>query len=80
MLRVDLKTLLGLILLKEYCHVVVRKNRGRFLGDILLQAMPTSSLPLLYSTIVLYDTFMIEIIPLYKIHVIMVCANYAFYN
>ena len=30
----------------------MRGNRGRFLGDILLQALHTS---LLYSTIVLYD-------------------------
>ena len=52
MSRVDLKALVGLILLSQYYHVVVRKSRG---SDILLQATSTPSLSLLYSTIVLYD-------------------------
>ena len=30
----NLKTLLGLILPYQYCPVVVRKNRGRFLGYV----------------------------------------------
>ena len=55
MFRVNLKTLLGLVLPNEYCHVVVRKNRGRFLGYIMSQIAPTPSMSLIYSTIVLYD-------------------------
>ena len=55
MFRVDLKTLLGLVLLNQYCHVVVRKNCDRFLGYILSRIAPTPSMSLLYSTNVLYD-------------------------
>ena len=33
------------------CHVIVRKNRGWFLGDILSQAIPTPSSSLLFSTL-----------------------------
>ena len=40
----------------QYCHVVVRKNQGRLLGNNLSRAMPTSLLSLLYSTIILYDS------------------------
>ena len=47
MFQVDLKVLLGLILLNQYCHVVVRKYQVRFLGDILLRAMLLPSLSLL---------------------------------
>ena len=56
MFQVDLKTLLGLILPNQCCHVVVKKNRGRYLGYIISLSMPTPSMSLLYSTIVLYDT------------------------
>ena len=56
MLRVDLKTLLGLVLPNQYCHVIVRKIRGRFLGYIISRIAPTPSMSLLYSTIVLYDS------------------------
>ena len=59
MLRVDLRTLLGLILPNQYCHAVVRKIEACF-GYIISLVTPTPSIPLLYSTIVLYD-----ITPLY---------------
>ena len=52
--RVNLKTLLGLVLLNQYCHVVVRKNRGRVLGYIISQITPTPSMSLLYIAIILY--------------------------
>ena len=52
---VDLKTFLGLILLNQYSHVIVRNFHGRFLGDTTSPATPIPSLSLLYSTIVLYD-------------------------
>ena len=55
--RVDLKTLLGLVLPNQRCHVVVRKNRGRFLGYIISQIALTPSMSLIYSTIVLYDMY-----------------------
>ena len=53
--RVNLKILLSLILPNQYCHVVVRKHQGRFLGYIISLAMPTPSMSLLYSIIVLHD-------------------------
>ena len=52
---VNLKTLLGLVLPNQNCHVVVRKNRGRFVGYIISWIAPTPSMSLLYSTIILYD-------------------------
>ena len=55
MFRVDLKTLLGLVLPNQYCHVVVRKNRGKFLGYIIPWIAPTPLMSLIYSIIVLYD-------------------------
>ena len=56
MFQVDLKTLLGLVLPNQYCHVIVRKNCGRFLGYIISRIAPTPLMSLIYSTIVLYDT------------------------
>ena len=53
--RVDLKTLLGLVLPNQYCHVIVRKGRGRFSGYITSRIAPTPLMSLIYSTIVLYD-------------------------
>ena len=46
MFLVNLKALLGLILVYQYCQ-----------GDILSQATPTPSLSLLHSTVALYDSF-----------------------
>ena len=59
-IRVDLKTLLGLALSKQYCHVIVRKNCGRFLGYIISWITPTPSMSLLCSTITLYDFYFIK--------------------
>ena len=47
--RVDLKTFLGLVLPHQYCLIVVRENRGWFLGDIISWATPTPLWSLLYS-------------------------------
>ena len=44
-----------LTLSNQYCHVVMKKNQGKFLGDVLSPAAPTLSLSLLCSTIVLYN-------------------------
>ena len=44
-----------LTLSNQYCHVVMKKNQGKFLGDVLSPAVPTLSSSLLCSTIVLYD-------------------------
>ena len=52
--QVDLKTLLGLVLPYQYCHVVVKKNCGRCL-DYISRISLTPSMYLIYSTIVLYD-------------------------
>ena len=60
--QVNLKTLLGLVLPNQYCHVVVRKNRGRFLGYIISRIAPTPLMSLLYSTTVLYDIHRIYLI------------------
>ena len=43
-----------LTLSNQYCHVVAKKNQGKFL-DVLSPARPTLSSSLLCSTIVLYD-------------------------
>ena len=55
MFWVDLKTLLSFVLPNQYCHVIMRKNRGRVLGYIISWIAPTPSMSLIYSTIVLYD-------------------------
>ena len=44
-----------LTLSNQYCHVVMKKNQGKILGDVLSPAAPTLSSSLLCSTIVLYD-------------------------
>ena len=44
-----------LTLSNQYCHVVRKKNQGKFLGDVLSPAAPILSSSLLCSTIVLYD-------------------------
>ena len=55
--RVNLKTLLYFVLPNQYCHVVVRENRGRFLGYIISRIVPTPLMSLIYSIIVLYDMY-----------------------
>ena len=44
-----------LTLSNQYCHVAMKNNQGKFLGDVLSPATPTLSSSLLCSTIVLYD-------------------------
>ena len=48
---VNLKACLGLVLPNQYYFIVVGKNRGWFLGDVISWAMPTPLWSLLYSTI-----------------------------
>ena len=50
--QVNLKTLLGLVLLNQHCHVIVRKNRGRFLGYIYHGLPPHLQCP--YYTVLSY--------------------------
>ena len=47
--QVDLKVCLGLVLPHQYCPIVVRENRGWFLGDVISWATPTALWSLLYS-------------------------------
>ena len=67
MFRVDLKTLLDLVLPKQYCDVVVRKIAAGFLGYIISRISPTPSMSLLYSTIVLYDNTLLLIADIYTV-------------
>ena len=46
---VNLKACLGLVSPHQYCLIVVRENRGWFLGDIISWAMHTPLWSLLYS-------------------------------
>ena len=78
MFRVNLKTLLGLILPNQYYHVVMRKNQGRFLGYIISLATPTPSMSLLYSTIVLYDIPLLYTIWYNKHHIVHPYTRHTF--
>ena len=57
--RVDLKACLGLVLPNQYCLIIGRKIEAGFLDNDILWATPTPLWSLLYSTIVLYDMYVI---------------------
>ena len=60
-----------LTLSNQYCHVIMKKNRGKYWGDVLSPATPTLSSSLLCSTIVLYDKCGLGLVLLMQIFILM---------